>query len=51
MLPAITLSAVPARADPAPGACRDARGAAHRLHQVRARARPAPTAPCTSATR
>jgi hypothetical protein len=31
--------AVPARADHAPGARRDAGGAAHRLHQVRARAR------------
>ena len=43
--------AVPDDADHAAGARRDARGAAHRLHQVRARARPAPTARSTSATR
>ena len=42
---------LPADADHAAGARRDARGAAHRLHQVRPRARACPTAPSTSAMR
>ena len=42
---------LPAHADHAAGARRNAGGAAHRLHQVRARARPVRTAPSTSATR
>ena len=40
ILPAITLGALPDDADHAAGALGDAGGAAHRLHQVRARARP-----------
>ena len=51
IMPAITLGAVPADPDHAAGARRDAGGAAHRLHQVRARPGPARTAPSTSATR
>ena len=42
---------VPDDAGDAAGALRDAGGAAHRLHQVRPRARAAPSAPSTSATR
>ena len=42
---------VPDDAGDAPGALRDAGGAAHRLHQVRPRARAAASAPSTSATR
>ena len=51
IMPAVTLGLVPADADHAAGARRDARGDAHRLHQVRARAGNSRTAASTSAMR
>ena len=51
ILPAVTLAHLPAHADHAAGACRDARGAAHRLHQVRRAHAACPIARSTSAMR